>query len=263
MLQANPNLTPNLVKAILQYTAQVYPGYKPLEQGAGFLNTYGAVKLAKFYSTHTVGQRIPTQTTWSKHIIWGNHMLSGGYLSPLANAWANNVVWGTARVLGDTGDNIVWGTDCGNGDCDNIVWGTADDNGDNIVWGTVARLLKGLSLDDNIVWGTAGDADNIVWGTADDDNIVWGTDCGGADCDNIVWGTSDDDNIVWGTADEGDNIVWGTDGGDNIVWGTDDGGDNIVWGTSDDSAPLFADDANDPLPDANVEFGDVTFTTVQ
>ena len=47
MLQANPKLTPNLVKAILQYTAQVYAGYKPLEQGAGFLNALGAVQLAR------------------------------------------------------------------------------------------------------------------------------------------------------------------------------------------------------------------------
>ncbi len=36
MLQANPTLTPNAVKAILQYTAQVYPGYDALTQGAGF-----------------------------------------------------------------------------------------------------------------------------------------------------------------------------------------------------------------------------------
>ena len=50
MLQANPNLTPNLIKAILQYTAQQYPGYNTLRQGAGFLNTLGAVRLAKFYS---------------------------------------------------------------------------------------------------------------------------------------------------------------------------------------------------------------------
>ena len=46
MLQANPNLTPNLVKALLQYTAQSYPGYSALRQGAGFLNTLGAVRLA-------------------------------------------------------------------------------------------------------------------------------------------------------------------------------------------------------------------------
>jgi subtilisin family serine protease len=43
MMQANPSLTPNMVKAILQYTAQVYPGYNVLTQGAGFLNTQGAV----------------------------------------------------------------------------------------------------------------------------------------------------------------------------------------------------------------------------
>ena len=50
MLQANPNLTPNLIKALLQYTAQQYPGYSALRQGAGFLNTLGAVRLAKFYA---------------------------------------------------------------------------------------------------------------------------------------------------------------------------------------------------------------------
>ena len=33
MLQANPNLTPNLVKAILQYTAQMYPGYNAADAG--------------------------------------------------------------------------------------------------------------------------------------------------------------------------------------------------------------------------------------
>src|SRR5207245_6409384 len=39
MLQANPALTPNLIKAILQYTSQQYPGYSALRQGAGFLNS--------------------------------------------------------------------------------------------------------------------------------------------------------------------------------------------------------------------------------
>ena len=50
MLQANPGLTPNLVKAILQFTAQVYPGYDCLTQGAGFLNTRGAVVLAEYFA---------------------------------------------------------------------------------------------------------------------------------------------------------------------------------------------------------------------
>jgi subtilisin family serine protease len=217
MLQANPSLTPNLVKAILQYTAEQRTGYSALREGAGFLNTFGAVQVARFFGTAKAGDKLALNAAWSRTIIWGSHRLHGGYLNPTANAWPTSTVWGSAKTLMMTGDNIVWGT---------------SDAGDNIVW------------------GTAIDGDNIVWGTSSDgDNIVWGTDCGGADCDNIVWGTFDDgDNIVWGTAAEGDNIVWGTSSdGDNIVWGTSDDGDNIVWGTSADVLePVFPDST--PLP---------------
>lgn len=234
MFEANPGLTPNLAKAILQYTAQTYPAYNALEQGAGFVDVLSAVRLAKFYARNRAGARMPVQSTWSQHVLWGNYMLSGGYLNPRANAWSTAVVWGAPSLTATGGtENIVWGTACS--PCDNIVWGTGDANGDNIVWGTGGG--------DNIVWGTNG-ADNIVWGTSAGlaDNIVWGTACGGDNCQNIVWGTNGADNIVWGTAKHGDNIVWGTDGRDNIVWGTDgrdnivwgtDGRDNIVWGTSE------------------------------
>ncbi|HEX8636550.1 MAG TPA: S8 family serine peptidase, partial [Pyrinomonadaceae bacterium] len=47
LLQANPKLTPNMVKMILQYTAQPLAGFNHLEQGAGSLNVEGAVRLAK------------------------------------------------------------------------------------------------------------------------------------------------------------------------------------------------------------------------
>ena len=259
MLQANPSLTPNLIKAILQYTAQPYPGYKPLEQGAGFLNSLGAVRLARFYATARPGAKMPVQKVWSRQLIWGNHMLAHGYLNPKGNAWRNTVVWGSVKTLADGGDNIVWGTACADATCDNIVWGTADDSGANIVWGT--------AVDDagaNIVWGTAcGDAacDNIVWGTNDAANIVWGTDCAGADCDNIVWGTVDTlDNIVWGTADALDNIVWGTNDLSNIVWGTSSDAD-ATWGASGDDATVYPDDATVPGPDLASELGDPTTTT--
>ena len=230
MLQANPNLTPNLIKAILQYTAQPYPGYKPLQQGAGFLNALGAVRIARFYRANAAGSWMPVQASWSKSVIWGNHLISGGYLNPRANAWANSTVWGAVKSA--SFDNIVWGTLAA--DLDNIVWGTHDASGDNIVWGTMGE--------DNIVWGTMID-DNIVWGTsADDDNIVWGTDCGGGDCDNIVWGTMDADNIVWGTAAADDNIVWGTNDDDNIVWGTSDGdAPDVIFPDSSEGPPVNID----------------------
>src|SRR5437868_5720237 len=81
MLQANPSLTPNAVKAILHYTAQQYPGYNALTQGAGFLNAVGAVRLARFYATATPGATVPVQKMWSKHIIWGSHRLGQGTLN--------------------------------------------------------------------------------------------------------------------------------------------------------------------------------------
>ena len=219
MLQANPSLTPNAVKSILQYTAEDR-GYNGLAQGAGFLNAVGAVRLARFYATAQPGDKVPVQKMWSRQIIWGNHRISGGVLNPSTNAFRLDTTWGVAQT--DLGDNIVWGTAATGTDGDNIVWGTAALGGDNIVW------------------GTSIDGDNIVWGTGLGDNIVWGTDCAGADCDGVVWGSVDQglgDNIVWGTAALGDNIVWGTavgTDGDNIVWGTsaDGDGDNIVWGTA-------------------------------
>jgi serine protease AprX len=235
MLQANPKLTPNLVKGILQFTSQNY-GYDTLTQGAGFLNAKGAVDLARYLYAPKAGTRYPSNRTWSKTLVWGNHKIQRGVIKPSGSAWALNVVWG-ATVDGE-GDNIVWGTACDTAECDNIVWGTSELDADNIVWGTYD------AEGDNIVWGTSsGEDDNIVWGTAcsegECDNIVWGTECGGADCDNIVWGTQM----------EADNIVWGTSGEiDNIVWGTSSEADDITWGCAGEETPVFDD------PDAPAVF---------
>lgn len=254
MLQANPNLTPNLVKAILQYTARADDSYGALQEGAGFLDVQAAVRLSRFYAQNRVGSRMPVERTWSQKIIWGNQEISGGYINPLANAWATNIVWGTALANADNivwgtatdPENIVWGTVCANENCSNIVWGTADSNGANIVWGTADNIVWGTTTADNIVWGTAG-PENIVWGTsAASENIVWGTACGGDNCANIVWGTaSAAENIVWGTVAENANIVWGT--ADNIVWGTLDENGNIVWGTAGEAGNIVwgtADNGN-------------------
>ncbi|MGH3116409.1 MAG: S8 family peptidase [Vicinamibacterales bacterium] len=200
MLQANPSLTPNAVKAILQYTSETRDGYDHLTQGAGFLNARGAVELAAAIGGGWNQAPGPIDASaWNKHLIWGNQRIGGGTLSATANAWRENVVWGTAVTP----------------------------EGENIVWGTVAES-------ENIVWGTLcadAECENIVWGTADAENIVWGTACGGGDCENIVWGTADGENIVWGTVDD-ENIVWGTLADvENIVWGTRRDSENVVWGT--------------------------------
>ncbi len=162
MLQANPALTPNLVKAILQYTAEHRAKYDDLTQGAGFLNARGAVQLAK----HLGGDRTALSaskdpTPWNAHINWGNHRIGGGMLKPDANAWRTDVTWGADSTI--EGDHIVWGTIPAGRDAANIVWGSIDE-------------------EDNIVWGTA--CDGAVCGS-----VVWGTGCDplNASCGEVVW----------------------------------------------------------------------------
>jgi serine protease AprX len=197
MLQANPALTPNLVKAILQYTAETKSRYDGLTEGAGFLNARGAVELAQALAS---GNRISRShandpTAWNGRITWGNRRLGHGLISATANAWRTDVVWGSTQT--PDGQAINWGDACMMS-CDDMTFGTT------------------TSADENIVWGTLPDAENIVWGTT----------CGGANCENIVWGTNDagrGENIVWGTSakDDGENIVWGT----NVLGDVDD----VVW----------------------------------
>jgi serine protease AprX len=94
MLEKNPGLTPGLVKAIIQYTAQHLPYYNLLEQGAGELNAEGALRLAAAIKTtlpSTVGSALlatamPTEQStiagesfnWFGRIYGAyNHILSG------------------------------------------------------------------------------------------------------------------------------------------------------------------------------------------
>ena len=202
MFQANPSLTPNLVKAILQYTAEHKTRYNDLTQGAGFLNARGAVQVAKTFAANGNSARLTSgsdPTPWNKHINWGTHRIGGGVLRADANAWRLDVTWG-ATTTGE-GNTIVWGTVCSESDACGTIKGS-------------------LSDEDNIVWGT---------NSASEDNIVWGTTCGGDDCSNTVWGADCDATvagcaaIVWGSSTDEDNIVWGTTTGgdqDSVVWGT-------------------------------------------
>src|SRR6266508_1289178 len=168
MLQANPALTPNLVKAVLEYTAQIYPTYDPLTEGAGFLNAKGAVDLARYLAAPATSV-YPSTSGWSKRLIWGNQLVSGGRFSPDASAWSADVAWGTGPTpRGDYVKNVVWGSAFGGVDCQR-QW-----------------TVEGANDDDSVVWGT-DNADSVVWGTSDDDSVVWGTSCGDPACEPAMW----------------------------------------------------------------------------
>ncbi len=166
MLQASratfgTKLTPNAVKAMLQYSAIPLAGVDPLIQGAGSLNAAGALELAVranpaavsgswwLTSNTTDGTSIEgTYYNWSQSIVWNNHVVWGDSIKYNQSAWATHVVWGdTVANLGGTavqGNHVVWGDTATW--ANHVVWGDSV-NGNHVVWGD-------SSVDGNhVVWG--------------------------------------------------------------------------------------------------------------
>jgi serine protease AprX len=115
MLEANPRLTPNMVKMILMYTAQQLPGFNMLEQGAGELNVEGAVRLARLVRTDlptptaqgapllsTTTPPAPSTTVAGQQFVWAQ-----GVLLNQSYATGTNLItqyqgaYGLGMVLGD------------------------------------------------------------------------------------------------------------------------------------------------------------------
>ena len=183
MLEANPALTPNAVKAILQYTAQIYPEYDPLTEGAGFLNAQGAVELARFFASPSSAPypstgRVERDTDLGKpsHIRWT--VARGG--QRLAHQRRVGKGHDTDRRTGRLG------RDC-----------TADCEG-SPVWEP---------------WQTScGDqaCTTTTWGSGTSSNVVWGASCGGADCHRMPCGTRRRE-AARSVGRRRDTVVWGID----------------------------------------------------
>jgi hypothetical protein len=196
MLQANPALTPNEVKAILQYTAQVYPTYDPLTEGAGFVNARGAVELAQFLSAPW-SIAYPDSSGWGATLIWGNRLFKGGRLTADANAWPADVTWGATSADGHT---VSWGLRCTSQDCTSTSgkWRVDNSYSRNVVWGSVCQgadcsstwtidLVNSSADGETVVWGT-DDGETVVWGTGDGETVVWGTtSCTDPSCTPVIW----------------------------------------------------------------------------
>jgi serine protease AprX len=205
MLQANPALTPNGVKAILQFTAQLYSGVDALTEGAGFLNARGAVELAKYWAAPPWSMPYPSTIGWSQRIVWGNYSVGGGTLTANASAWSVGVTWGTAPSPGMS--SIGWGQIC-----------TAYCNSNFQVSSTWAATCADP---------TCG---SVQWGQGSSTNVVWGNSCGGNDCSASGSGQASGSTVVWGSGDN-DTVVWGSGYDDTVVWGSSDG-DTVVWGSN-------------------------------
>jgi serine protease AprX len=169
MLQANPTLTPNAVKAILQYTAQPdNAGDDPLTQGAGLLNAGGAIDLARAFAVPPVTWAPPQG--WGLRLTWGNGLFQGGQLLATANAWRTDVVWGSTTTPG--GQPVRWGRLCGTPNCTiTLPWNAWTPSSPHIqIWagnrsfggggGPFGVESTSFDDDDTVVWGNTCDPDD-------------------------------------------------------------------------------------------------------
>ncbi|HWG49756.1 MAG TPA: S8 family peptidase [Candidatus Acidoferrales bacterium] len=143
MLQKDPTLTPDSIKARMMKTAwKGYPqaswGYDSwgrgyLSQydvftiGAGYLDVYAALQSSDVASGSTAsptavynsstGQASLSMSgpvSYGSSITWGSSII-----------WGNSIVWGTTAVLNDS---IIWGN--------SIIWGQSGVSGNTIIWGS-------------------------------------------------------------------------------------------------------------------------------
>jgi len=163
-------LTPNTVKALLEFSAFPLAGTNAVTQGRGELNRDGAVALASAIDP----SRAPGDWWLTSPVD------TFTYVGSESGVWAQSVVWGTTVISGNTvfinqpafDAQTVWGAGA-----ETVVWGNSGGGDDTVVWGN--------DTGDTVVWGN--DDDTVVWGN-DDDTVVWGNGVG--DFDTVVWGNS-------------------------------------------------------------------------
>jgi subtilisin family serine protease len=153
LLEANPKLTPNMIKMILMYTAQPLKGFNMLEQGAGELNIEGAVRLA---------QLVRTDLTSSTAV--GSALLTGYPPNPQTTIAGQTFKWSQGVLF-----KYDWAS------------GSALITKYQAVYGLGVLISDGVVVSDGVI---ASDFTVLSTGVVVSDNIIISN--GGAMCDGSV-----------------------------------------------------------------------------
>lgn len=157
-------LTPNDVKAVLQFTAIAVNGADVLTQGAGAINPAGALAVIGALtgsadpSMRSTTEIEPTTTitsetyAWSRTVIWGHTCVYGATIYANEPAWASQTTWGSTVFWGHS-----WAASV------DLVWDSAPTWSANTVWDpTVAPSTAGSTWPElggqvrTVIWGHGG-----------------------------------------------------------------------------------------------------------
>jgi serine protease AprX len=154
LLQQNPSLTPDQVKARLMKTAyKVFPQYSSYTDpttgitytsqydiftvGAGYLDVYAALNNTDLAPATAGSALSPTAVydsgtntvylTNGASVIWGSSVV-----------WDSSVIWGSTA----TGQSVIWGS--------SGVWGSNTSSGFSVIWGG------------SVIWGSKTNSDAMA-----------------------------------------------------------------------------------------------------
>jgi serine protease AprX len=171
LLEQNPHLSPDQVKARLMKTAsKTFPATStaidPLS-GALYTSQYDIFTIGAGYldiAAALTNNDLSSGSALSPTAVYRSE--SGTVrLSPAPNTlFGNSVVWGSSALWGAS---VVWGSSVV--DANSVLWGSS------VVWGS--SMLQGFS----VVWGAnAAMASSVVWGagTTSGFSVIWGAQTG-------------------------------------------------------------------------------------
>jgi serine protease AprX len=162
MIQQDPTLTPDTVKARMMKTAwKGYPStstaydalgngylaqYDVFTIGAGYLDVdavLGNTDVATGSATSPIAVYDPTSGTAT--------LVNGQPLTGTSVVWGDSVVWGNSVVWGSdiTANSVIWGN--------SVVWGAGNMTATSVLWGTSVTWGGLLGGDDSYSFGANGE----------------------------------------------------------------------------------------------------------
>src|ERR1700730_12276863 len=154
MLQKDPSLTPDQVKARLMKTAwkgfnsytqstddhgnQYSNQYDIFTYGAGYLDIDAALNNTDFAAgvalspTAVYDPITGTVSIVNTSVVWGGTSVVWGATSVV---WGNSVVWGANTI---TSNSVVWGST-------SVVWGASSVSGFSVVWGATSTTASPMA----------------------------------------------------------------------------------------------------------------------
>ena len=160
LLQQNPNMKPDQVKARLMKTA-----YKTFPTSSISVDATTGQTFTSYYDVFTVGAGYLDVAA----ALASTDMAPATTASALSPSAVFNPSTGTVSIV--NGSSVVWGT--------SVVWGSSVVWGNSVVWGS---NVSGSS----VVWGTS-----VVWGSSvmSGFSVVWGSSTDATSASSVVWGS--------------------------------------------------------------------------